>query len=64
MRAVIGITTYVEPASWGQWNLPAALIPYAKGQKPVIFHAEHRNEILDQTTNFLYWELDLPHAAA
>ena len=29
MRAVIGITTYVEPASWGQWNLPAALIPYA-----------------------------------
>jgi putative glutamine amidotransferase len=29
MRPVIGITTYVEPASWGQWNLPAALIPYA-----------------------------------
>jgi putative glutamine amidotransferase len=28
-RPVIGITTYVEPASWGQWNLPAALIPYA-----------------------------------
>jgi gamma-glutamyl-gamma-aminobutyrate hydrolase PuuD len=26
---LIGITTYVEPASWGQWNLPAALIPYA-----------------------------------
>jgi gamma-glutamyl-gamma-aminobutyrate hydrolase PuuD len=24
MRPVIGITTYVEPASWGQWNLPAA----------------------------------------
>jgi putative glutamine amidotransferase len=29
MKPVIGITTYVEPASWGQWNLPAALIPYA-----------------------------------
>ncbi|WP_406700275.1 amidohydrolase family protein [Singulisphaera sp. Ch08] len=25
----------------------AALVPYAKGRKPVIFHAEHRNEILD-----------------
>jgi gamma-glutamyl-gamma-aminobutyrate hydrolase PuuD len=29
MRPVIGITTYVEPAAWGQWQLPAALIPYA-----------------------------------
>jgi putative glutamine amidotransferase len=29
MKPVIGITTYVEPASWGQWNLPAALIPYS-----------------------------------
>ena len=29
MRPVIGITTYVEPAKWGQWDLPAALIPYA-----------------------------------
>ncbi len=27
MRPVVGITTYVEPAAWGQWNLPAALIP-------------------------------------
>jgi imidazolonepropionase-like amidohydrolase len=25
----------------------AALVPYAKGEKPVIFRAEHRNEILD-----------------
>jgi putative glutamine amidotransferase len=29
MRPVIGITTYVEPAKWGQWDLPAALIPLA-----------------------------------
>jgi putative glutamine amidotransferase len=29
MKPVIGITTYVEPARWGQWDLPAALIPYA-----------------------------------
>jgi putative glutamine amidotransferase len=24
----VGITTYVEPASWGSWQLDAALIPY------------------------------------
>jgi putative glutamine amidotransferase len=27
-RPVIGITTYVVPASWGHWHLEAALIPY------------------------------------
>jgi len=27
-RPLIGITTYVEPASWGHWQLDAALIPY------------------------------------
>jgi gamma-glutamyl-gamma-aminobutyrate hydrolase PuuD len=27
-KPVIGITTYVEEASWGAWTLPAALIPY------------------------------------
>jgi gamma-glutamyl-gamma-aminobutyrate hydrolase PuuD len=27
-RPLIGITTYVEPASWGKWHLEAALIPY------------------------------------
>jgi putative glutamine amidotransferase len=27
MRPIVGITTYVEPARWGQWDLPAALIP-------------------------------------
>jgi gamma-glutamyl-gamma-aminobutyrate hydrolase PuuD len=26
---VVGITTYVEPARWGAWELEAALIPYA-----------------------------------
>jgi putative glutamine amidotransferase len=30
MRPVIGITTYVEPASWGVWHdLPTALVPHA-----------------------------------
>jgi gamma-glutamyl-gamma-aminobutyrate hydrolase PuuD len=27
-RPLVGITTYVEPASWGHWTLAAALIPY------------------------------------
>lgn len=27
-RPLIGITTYVEPASWGHWTLDAALVPY------------------------------------
>ena len=28
-RPVVGITTYVEPAQWGAWELDAALIPFA-----------------------------------
>jgi putative glutamine amidotransferase len=27
-KPIIGITTYVEEASWGHWTLQAALIPY------------------------------------
>lgn len=27
-KPLIGITTYVEPASWGHWHLDAALVPY------------------------------------
>jgi len=27
-RPVVGVTTYVEQASWGHWSLEAALIPY------------------------------------
>ena len=27
VRPVVGITSYVEPASWGAWQLDAALIP-------------------------------------
>jgi putative glutamine amidotransferase len=30
MRPIIGITTYVEPASWGVWHdLPTTLLPHA-----------------------------------
>lgn len=28
-KPVVGITTYVEPAKWGPWELEAALIPFA-----------------------------------
>jgi len=28
MKPLIGITTYVEPARWGHWELEAALIPH------------------------------------
>jgi gamma-glutamyl-gamma-aminobutyrate hydrolase PuuD len=28
-KPLIGITTYVEPASWGSWHVEAALVPYA-----------------------------------
>ncbi len=33
MKPVIGITTYLTPASWGAWNLDAALVPadYVRG---------------------------------
>lgn len=27
-RPLIGITTYLEPARWGAWELPASLIPH------------------------------------
>jgi putative glutamine amidotransferase len=27
-KPLIGITTYVEPASWGAWTLQSALVPY------------------------------------
>lgn len=26
-RPVVGITTYAEPAAWGAWNVPSALVP-------------------------------------
>jgi len=28
MRPIIGITTYVEQARWGHWDVPAALLPF------------------------------------
>ena len=28
VRPLIGITSYAQPAKWGAWALPAALVPY------------------------------------
>jgi hypothetical protein len=46
MRPLIGITTYVESASWGQWNLPAALIPYAHESTYDVLPGEYRYRLL------------------
>jgi gamma-glutamyl-gamma-aminobutyrate hydrolase PuuD len=27
-RPIVGITSYAQPARWGAWELPAALVPY------------------------------------
>jgi len=27
-QPVIGLTSYLEPAKWGAWDIPAALIPW------------------------------------
>ncbi|MCZ7587465.1 MAG: gamma-glutamyl-gamma-aminobutyrate hydrolase family protein [Gaiella sp.] len=27
-RPIVGITSYAQPARWGAWQLPAALVPY------------------------------------
>jgi putative glutamine amidotransferase len=42
-RPLIGITSYVEPARWGVWDMPAALVPYTyvqmvreAGGRPVV----------------------------
>ena len=28
MRPVVGITSYVEQARWGVWDLPAVVLPF------------------------------------
>jgi putative glutamine amidotransferase len=59
MRPIIGITTYVEPASWGVWrDLPATLIPHTyveavirAGGRPILLPPDDRDadvvEVLD-----------------
>lgn len=52
---VVGISCYVEPARWGAWNLPAALVPrwyvdllQAAGAQVVILPPEQDPSVLDR----------------
>jgi putative glutamine amidotransferase len=63
MRPVIGITSYAEQARWGQWNLPAALIPLsyvhaveAAGGRPLLVppSEEGVEETLDALDGILF----------
>jgi putative glutamine amidotransferase len=57
-RPIIGITSYAQPASWGVWTLPAALVPYyyvesverAGGRAIVVPPSE---EAIDETLDIL-----------
>lgn len=64
-----GTSDFIVPYQWAvnTWNqanaagLHSFLTSWAgNGHVP---YGAHRTEILDQTTNFLYWELDLTNAA-
>jgi putative glutamine amidotransferase len=57
MRPVVGITSYVEQASWGVWDVPAAILPFryverveAAGGTAVLLppSAAHDAEVLDR----------------
>jgi len=63
MRPVIGITSYAEQARWGQWELPAALIPLsyvqaveAAGGRPLLIppSEEGVDETLDALDGILF----------
>lgn len=55
MRPIIGITTYVEPATWGVWrDLPTTLIPYdyvaavsQAGGRPVLLPEHDDTDVLE-----------------
>jgi putative glutamine amidotransferase len=60
---LVGITTYVEPASWGHWELDAALIPYdyvrgieRAGGRPLLVppSADAVDETLDALDGLLF----------
>jgi putative glutamine amidotransferase len=62
-RPLIGITTYVEPAHWGAWELDAALIPWmyvqaierAGGRALLVPPSEHGvDEALDALDGVLF----------
>ena len=54
-RPVIGLTCYLEPAQWGAWSIPAALIPHwyldmfdRAGADVVLLPPGSRAEIIDR----------------
>ena len=51
---------HVERGERASASTPSSRRGPAPGHVPYV---QHRTEILDQTTNFLYWELDLANAA-
>ena len=62
-RPLIGITTYVEQASWGHWQLEAALVPYdyvraveRAGGRAVLVPPddEGMNELLDALDGLIF----------
>jgi putative glutamine amidotransferase len=62
-KPLIGITTYVEPAAWGHWQLEAALIPYdyvraveRAGGRAVLIppDAEGIEEVLDALDGLIF----------
>jgi gamma-glutamyl-gamma-aminobutyrate hydrolase PuuD len=62
-RPLVGITTYVEEASWGHWTLDAALIPHAyvlaverAGARPLLVtpSTEGIDETLDALDGILF----------
>lgn len=54
-RPIIGLTTYVEPARWGAWDVPAALLHgwyvdavRAAGGRPVLLPPDTDADVLDR----------------
>jgi putative glutamine amidotransferase len=63
MRPVIGITTYVEQARWGVWDIPAAVLPFryvervaAAGGTPVLLppSAASDAEVLERLDGLVF----------
>jgi gamma-glutamyl-gamma-aminobutyrate hydrolase PuuD len=56
-RPIIGITTYAQPAKWGAWTLPAALVPL--GYVDSVEQAGGRALLVPPSTNAIGETLDV-----
>jgi putative glutamine amidotransferase len=63
VRPIIGITSYAQPAKWGAWDLPAALVPlyyvdsvdHAGGRALLVPPSEHAvDETLDVLDGLIF----------